>query len=66
LNEKQEEKPLFLVVQVILSFVWSAVVEIVITALEINIYIPHNYGDRHRNFEDSMFFLKCPFHSFYI
>ena len=23
-------------------------------------------GDRHKNFEDSMFFLKHPFHSFYI
>ena len=39
MHEKQEEKPLSVVVQVIRSFVWSAVVVIVITDLEINIYI---------------------------
>ena len=37
---------------------------------KILVSIPHNYpliiGDRHKNFEDLMFFLKGPFHSFYI
>ena len=37
---------------------------------KICVYIPHNYplimGDRQKNFEDLMFFLKCPCHSFYI
>jgi hypothetical protein len=38
--------------------------------LQICVSIPHNYPliikDRHKNFEDSMPFLKCSFHGFYI
>jgi hypothetical protein len=37
---------------------------------KILVSIPHNYylimGDRHKNFEDPMFFLQCPLYSFYI